>query len=318
MHFGVLIFYGTFLNSRNFLSYHPKERFRDASLFILKNNQVHIEHDKDAIVAVIPASEIIQEDDKKLFFSHKGSTFGGIIISEKYFNVDYIDGVIKEFNKYIEQKKYDEVYLKQVPSIFNNSLVDTLDYLLQNNNYNSYEELSIVVDLLKLNDILMDFAKTTRKNCNRGIKTLNFKEIIEEDEILEFHRILTKNLAKHDVEPIHKSEELIDLKERLDENIKFFGAFKDDLMVGGNMSFLFKNRVFHTQNTSIDYEFSNLRPADFINYNLIKLSKQLGFKYYSFGICTENQGQTLNFSLAKFKERYCGEGSINKTYYRIY
>lgn len=59
---------GTFLQTRNFLNYHPAGRFEDASLIVTN------EH--DAIVAVVPAA-VQQRDGKHTFVSHPGSTYGG-------------------------------------------------------------------------------------------------------------------------------------------------------------------------------------------------------------------------------------------------
>ena len=59
---------GTFLQTRNFLNYHPAGRFEDASLVVTN------EH--DAIVAVVPAA-VQQRDGKRTFVSHPGSTYGG-------------------------------------------------------------------------------------------------------------------------------------------------------------------------------------------------------------------------------------------------
>ena len=65
---------GTFLQTRFFLNYHPKGRFKDCSLLVYDNNN---------LVAVCPACEI-EESGNRIFFSHKGSTYGGLIISSKY------------------------------------------------------------------------------------------------------------------------------------------------------------------------------------------------------------------------------------------
>lgn len=59
---------GTFLQTRRFLNYHPKDRFQDCSLII--------EDKKGHIAAVCPAC-CVEENGEKQFISHMGSTFGG-------------------------------------------------------------------------------------------------------------------------------------------------------------------------------------------------------------------------------------------------
>ena len=63
---------GTFLQTKGFLDYHG-ERFKDVSLIIYKGN--------DTMVAVIPACEI-QDQNRRVFHAHCGSTFGGIVIAK--------------------------------------------------------------------------------------------------------------------------------------------------------------------------------------------------------------------------------------------
>lgn len=58
---------GTFLQSRRFFNYHPAGRFKDVSLVVY--------NEKNNIAALIPACEL-EQDGKKVFFSHKGTTFG--------------------------------------------------------------------------------------------------------------------------------------------------------------------------------------------------------------------------------------------------
>jgi hypothetical protein len=66
---------GTFLQSRNFLNYHPQDRFIDSSFLIFKDNR---------LAAVIPGCTINAEG-KKVFSSHAGSTFGGMVIHKKVY-----------------------------------------------------------------------------------------------------------------------------------------------------------------------------------------------------------------------------------------
>lgn len=64
---------GTFLQSRRFLDYHPKDRFEDSSLMFMNG---------ETIIAVLPAN--IVTEPQKVLFSHQGSTFGGLVIGKKY------------------------------------------------------------------------------------------------------------------------------------------------------------------------------------------------------------------------------------------
>lgn len=62
---------GTFLQTRNFLNYHPAGRFTDASLM------VYNEH--GGLGAVVPAA-LRLDGATRIFRSHPGSTFGGPVL----------------------------------------------------------------------------------------------------------------------------------------------------------------------------------------------------------------------------------------------
>ena len=64
---------GTIFHSRQFLNYHPVERFKDHSLIFLK---------KGKIVALFPA--VLRKTDKgDLLASHTGASFGGFVVSKE-------------------------------------------------------------------------------------------------------------------------------------------------------------------------------------------------------------------------------------------
>jgi len=55
---------------------------------------------------------------------------------------------------------------------------------------------------------------------------------------------------------------------------------------------------------------------NFLNYNLIREAYLNSFRFFSFGISTEKQGEILNTSLAQFKEGFGAMSSINRTYFK--
>lgn len=142
---------GTFLQTRRFLNYHPKDRFVDESIIIYNK--------KNNIAAVCPAC-LIEEDGKRIFFSHKGTTFGGIITDKKHYRAKYIIDMVKEFKEYLLQEKFDEMYLKMTSDIFSDAESDLFQYAFQYNNFKEFKELSTYVDLNNYKeDILSNFAQ---------------------------------------------------------------------------------------------------------------------------------------------------------------
>ncbi len=66
-----------------------KEKFEDHSLIVAKGN---------TYVAVILGC-VVEEDNKKIFFSHKGTSFGGIVVNKKYYSVTHMNQIFDLFEK---------------------------------------------------------------------------------------------------------------------------------------------------------------------------------------------------------------------------
>ena len=88
---------GTFLNSRRFLNYHPPEKFKDTSLLFFK---------KESLIALIPAAVIIK-NEKKVFFSDPGSTYGGIIVDNSA-KINDLQDIVNEIKHCVESHKGNE------------------------------------------------------------------------------------------------------------------------------------------------------------------------------------------------------------------
>lgn len=300
---------GTFLNSRSFLSYHPDTRFKDHSLIIYKNNE---------ILALIPACEIY-EDEEKNFFSHKGSTFGGIILNKKFNDIKHVDFIFNKLNEYVKASGFNNIIIKNVSDIFCENNSNLIEYFLFKDGYNNYSELSFYIDFYNYKeDILSNFTASKRRDYKYSVKNnLEFKQITIDKEIKEFYNILVMGLEKHDTKPVHTYEELLDFKNnRLKNIVEFYGVFYDNKIIAGSMIFKFKNQVFHTQYLAADSNYLKVFPMNFLNYNLIKTAKEKNFNYFSFGISTEEKGTKLNYNLGEFKEGFGTTYSINRTFYK--
>lgn len=304
---------GTFLQTQNFLDYHHKSRFIDRSLIIVDscNN----------IYCVIPGCIII-EDDKKIFYSHKGSSYGGLIISKKYYQARYVQEMLSLFENYIDYNGFTNIVLKTTPNIFSKETPALLEYMLTYYNFQNYCELNAYLDLQCINeDIFSSFNANKRKLVKKMIKEkLSFVELQGDNDVKNFHRLLKINLSKYGAVPIHSIEELLEFKnKRLKNFVRFFGVYKDDILLASGMVFEFPEiGVVHTQNLSTDpfKDYGKLDPITFLYYSVIKYYKCENWKRLSWGISTEECGKILNFGLIKNKENYGSTYSLSKTYFK--
>ena len=302
---------GTFLQSRNFLNYHPKGRFIDASLVIKKKNR---------IVAVLPACEIVDGRDKELY-SHKGSTYGGLIIDNDFYHAEDVINMIKLLDDYAGNL-YKRITMKITADIHSCESSDLLQYALEYCGYSSYSELNTYVDLQAMQeDVILSFDRNKKRNIKKCEEhNLIFKDLQSDEEIEAFYELLSINLEKYDLKPVHTSDEMKEfLYVRIPDKVRFYGVLEGKRMMAGGMMFVFDNaNVIHAQNLSADYRFNEYSPITYMYYRVIKQAKGDGYKALSWGISTENEGKKLNFGLIRNKESYGSKYQLNKTYFKKY
>jgi len=299
---------GTFLQERRFLNYHPQGRFQDASLMVFY---------KGKLEAVIPACKQ-QNAEKKIFNSHAGSTYGGIVISRYLYKADKVLGLINEVEQYISKQKYTSILYKPTMNLLCNPKGDLLSYCLGYCGYKEYKELNIYVNYANYNpDILSNLSKMKQRIIKKCEKTgVVVKEFDSKEEIKIFHDILTQNLKKYNKTPVHTVEELIDLKKnRLTKEIRFLGAYLDGKMIAGTMIFEFhKYKCAHTQYLAADPEYNKLSPMSYIYYKTAEFYYYCHFEKLSWGISTEDNGTKINMGLTTNKEEYGSEYNLVTIY----
>ena len=300
---------GTFLQSRRFLNYHPKDRFIDDSLLIYDK--------KNHLSAICPACTIMN-NNHKIFFSHKGSTFGGIIFNKMNYSVHKVIEIMEVIEEYLEKNSYKEVVLKITPDIFSKEKSELLQYVLYYLGYEDKKELSLYIDYGQYNDdIYKNLAQGKRTDINNCKKVgMKLKHLNSKDEIRMFYNILCENLQKYNAKPVHTIEELIDFKnDRLKNEVEFWGIEYEAKIVAGAMLFLFNNiNVMHTQYLCALNEYSKLSPMSFLYYELISMCKSQERTFLSWGGTTEDNGKYLNYGLAKSKEAFGSKYSINHVF----
>ena len=302
-------FNGTFLQSRLFLEYHG-DRFVDHSLLFFRGTE---------LVALCPACEI-NDNDKKIFASHIGSTFGGILIGEPFYSISNTGIIIDALEEYLKANGFDKCLLKLTGEMFCKDNNDLLYYNLFARHFEYYDELSFGIPLTGVdkNNVPSVFKSKTRNLYKSSLKNnLTFKAFNEREDIEKFHSLLAASLARHDAKPVHSVDELMDIAfSRFPEAVRFYGVYtEDNTLVSASMIFIF-GETFHTQYLCSSYEHLYLKPMDYLVGQLIELAVKENYKYFSFGISTEDHGAVLNENLAKFKEGFGSKCYINKTYFK--
>lgn len=300
---------GTFLQTRKFINYHPQDRFSDASVMVFKGND---------LVAVILGC-IVNEDGKKVYFSHKGTTFGGLIVSKQVYSVSAINEIIDLCEAYIKSLGVEKIFFKQTASIFYKENADLVDYFLYQKGYKEFSELNFFMNLDKYKeDVVSQFTSSKRRDYRYSLKNnFEFREL-EKDEIGKFHEILTMNHDRLNLPTIHTIEDLLDLKyNRFPDKIDFYGVFLEGEMIAGSMIFKFGNGVYHTQYLCSNDAYLKLFPMDYLIGNLIIKAVSEQMRVFTFGICTEDRGRYINLGLSRFKEGFGAEYCINKSFEKV-
>lgn len=229
---------GTFLQTRNFLNYHPEGRFSDSSLLFMKGN---------TIVAVIPAN-LILDNGKKILMSHQASTFGGIILGKQYKKLSVCEEIFNLLDEYAVENQIGKIILKYTSRLFSKSDSELLDYFAFLNGYSQYSEMGYYVDFEYYeDDIVSNLASAKRRGYKSSLKDdLEFRPLMDSNSVKMFYDVLCDNYRKFDKNPVHTCDELIEfMQERLPDRVRFYGVMQGEEMIAGSMVFFL--RVFSTR-----------------------------------------------------------------------
>jgi hypothetical protein len=192
---------GTFLQTRNFLNYHPAGRFTDVSLM------VYNEH--GGLGAVVPAA-LRLDGATRIFRSHPGSTFGGPVLRSTYNSAAKSIGILQAVEDYIATR-YDAADFRPTPDLFNGVENVALQYAFTYLGYTQQTELSTWVPVAGRTPetLLASFRQNKKQDVKKALKQdLTFRKLETRAEIDAFHALLRQNLQKFGVEPVHTADEL--------------------------------------------------------------------------------------------------------------
>ena len=281
---------GTFLFNRGYMDYHS-DRFVDNSFVFYK---------KDKICALFPAN--IRED---ALFSHQGLTYGGLITSPTTTTEDVL-AIFDLIKKECKKCGINKIIYKPVPYIYDKiPAQEDLYALFRNNADLKGRNISSVVNL----NTPLKFSKL-RKRGEKKAENLGIKIKVSKD-YGTFWEILTQNLkTTYNVSPVHNIEEMERLASAFPDNIKLWGAYKDDRMIAGVICY-YSAKVIHCQYISASPEGKKEGALDFLFSQLLNSSRNLEqseLEWLDLGTSNEMQGRYLNEGLIHQKEGFGARG----------
>jgi hypothetical protein len=284
---------GSFLHKVDYFTYH-QDRFDDCSLVIYK---------KGKAVAIFPAN-IINND----VYSHSGLTYAGLIYGNELSATDVLD-IFELMKQHYKKVGLSKLYYKCIPGVFCKYPAEESLYAIFRNDGILYRrDIGVVIELGAVQPSYSKLRKRMIKKAAKAELQLN-----EEVDFERFHKLLSDVLKKFDAKPVHTLDELELLKSKFPEAIRLFTATTPDgQLMAGTVIYDF-GHVVHTQYLASSDDGRNIGALDFVLSDLIEnvFSKK---DYFSFGICTEDNGVFLNEGLLSQKEGFGGRAIVNDFY----
>jgi hypothetical protein len=295
---------GNIFHTRRFLSYHPKDKFIDASVLITKNNK---------IVSLFPAVTVNREG-KKILSSHSGASYGGYVY-KKDLNMQEAFGMVHSLFDFAKELKCDRIQLTPPPIIYQSKYSNYVDFALYKNGFKYLKrEISSVVQLdFESDNLEGTFRSEARTALKKAIKS--GIEVAECERFEEYYEILKENLKmRHNVNPTHTLDELLKLKKIFPTKIRLWGAFLKDKLIAGVCNFSANSKVVLAFYISHNEEYQEYRAVNLLFYEIMKRYQDEGYKFLDFGIFTVNED--INWGLARFKENFGARGIFRDTFYK--
>lgn len=283
-----------FMIHRDFMDYH-QDRFNDHSLLFLDENE--------NLLAIFPANS-----SESHLYSHQGLSFGGFLIEPKT-RIAELEQMFELLLTYCQQNRMQFLTYKKIPYIYNKYPADEDLYFLFRHQFELVRR-----DVASAIDLMNPFRYSKGRKYNLSVAKKHDLTIVENNNFSIFWPILENVLmANHECKPTHTLTEIQLLHNRFPNNIKLFEAYLDKNCLGGVVMFL-TEQVAHVQYIANSERGREMGAIDFILDFLIK-QKYATWRYFDFGISTEENGQVLNKGLIEQKEGF-GARAICHDFYR--
>jgi hypothetical protein len=287
---------GTFLHCRDYMDYHS-DRFADFSLVAMRES--------GKLIAVMPAC---REDGT--LYSHRGLTYGGWLMPLRHFDIGTMLEVWNLSLEFMRREGISRIIYKPVPHIYHRYPAEEDLYMVFRAGGKLVESnISAAIDL----DEPLPFDRGNKSNVSTARR--NGVEVGESDDWENYWHVLDSLIMeKYGHHAVHSLDEIKLLHSRFPHNIKLFTATAAGELLAGVVMYYCGREVAHSQYIASTARGRQLKALPLLFDFLIKDAAHAGFRYFDFGISTEQGGHYLNEGLVSQKCRMGGRGIVYNTY----
>lgn len=270
----------TFLHLRDYMDYHA-DRFNDCS--------VMIRNGKGKLVALLPACF-----NDKTVYSHKGLTYGGLIVPRRHFPIPDTVEVFNLLANHFRAMGMKKLIYKPVPYIFTDYPSDADIFALHRMGATIKQcRLSSAVPL----DRPILFNETSRQLAAKNNLIYNVSS-----SPAEFWNLLTDVLSsRHDAKPVHSLAEMDLLMNRFPDNIKLVEARNEQgALFCGSVLFI-TNKTVHFQYIAVGEEGRETGAFQWLVKQIID-NECSGKRFLDFG--TSNSPETNCLDVGLINQKY--------------
>ncbi|MDA8269776.1 MAG: GNAT family N-acetyltransferase [Actinomycetota bacterium] len=293
---------GTFLHTRRFLSYHG-DRFDDRSLIVEGAN--------GKARGILPAA--VDPTDTSRVISHPGITYGGLVHDGSLYGNRMIDALALA-RDVLAASGARHLRYKVVPPIYHRVPAgDDVYALFRMGARCVRRDLSATIDL-EHRQTVWKRRRQRRRHAAGADVTVSWTW----DDLGAFWPLQESMLRERfGTRPAHTIEEIAELARRFPEQMKLVVARSAGEVVAGGIIFC-APPVVHLQYSAASAAGRDMNALDLVVEETIGLAgaNPATYRYYSFGISTEDEGMHLNDSLHEFKLSF-GAGAIVYEHFEV-
>ena len=271
-----------------------------------------LEPERKKVIALLNGCEK-NENGWKIYVSCSGVSFGGFLWGEKLKITDYIK-IIKAFKNYLRENNFEKCIVRTPPFPYQNDANEEYEYALIHEGFDISKHS--ITNIIDLHDFEFEKLKNPKKRAIKKSETTIGINILEghlnKELFEEYYNVLLKDRELKNVKPTHSLEQLIYLKNNLQDKIVLFSALIDNNIAGICILFLIKKDVILNFYLAAGEEYKKDSVSDFILFKSIEWAKMNNFRLYDIG--TSNVGNNFIEGLFDFKKKFMADGFLRKSF----